>query len=326
MNIFFNRISWYDVQEKKHGRTFNTKNHFLYAPYKSCGQEMKIDKTWWESLLPSTREKIALRQFSLSTIEIPHKTTEDSEYCRKMRCALTADADYIYHRYLDSFDYHVWFDENLTNGPKNVLLFSLSDMEKTLILKNDFKLLSERLEREILSFPLFIRLSGTSGKNSFELAPIQSIQDIFTFLRLNKNVRFELQKPKETCLILMPWRKEIEPKYEFRIFVHERRLTAVSQQDWFELFEYDDDDLCLFKEAFDSIEFISQLPYNSFVADVWVDRKMQCVNLIECNPFGAHSASGSALFNWDKDFDQLHGKTNFVEFRFTSLLKNESDI
>ena len=31
------------------------------------------------------------------------------------------------------------------------------------------------------------------------------------------------------------------------------------------------------------------------------------VYIIEINPFGAHSSSGSALFNWKTDFDLLYG-------------------
>ena len=59
------------------------------------------------------------------------------------------------------------------------------------------------------------------------------------------------------------------------------------------------------------------LPYNDYVMDVFVDimtedkaskkREMK-VFIIEINPFGAGSSSGSALFEWKTDYDLLYGQ------------------
>lgn len=51
---------------------------------------------------------------------------------------------------------------------------------------------------------------------------------------------------------------------------------------------------------------IDLILYASYVLDVVIleDNK---VMLIECNPFGAWMSSGSALFDWQKDYDILYG-------------------
>jgi hypothetical protein len=49
--------------------------------------------------------------------------------------------------------------------------------------------------------------------------------------------------------------------------------------------------------------------YPSYVLDVVVLDDFK-VLLIECNPFGAWMSSGSALFDWDKDYDILYGNTS----------------
>ena len=63
--------------------------------------------------------------------------------------------------------------------------------------------------------------------------------------------------------------------------------------------------------------WIKYLPYKSFVADIWIDFDDSKAYLIECNPFGIHSASGSALFNWKRDCDILYGiDTKSPQFRY----------
>lgn len=94
---------------------------------------------------------------------------------------------------------------------------------------------------------------------------------------------------------------------EFRGFVFEKRLVAISQYFWFNFFpdlvkrhnQYLDR-MCDF---FESV-LKSRVPYESYVVDFAVlDDK---IIVIELNPFG--DVSGACCFNWTKDKLLLHGK------------------
>jgi D123 len=141
-------------------------------------------------------------------------------------------------------------------------------------------------------------------------------------LFLNQEYRSD---KKNVALVLMPWNHTLESKYEFRIFVVNGKLTAVSQQMWYKLYQYSQDELDLIMNALDDLKFMPDVPYDTFVGDVWID--LQNVNegdhechLIECNPFGAQCGAGSSLFEWSNDFDQLYGKKNTIDFRYLSIL------
>eukprot|EP00759_Apiculatamorpha_spiralis_P005217 PhF_6_TR13182/c0_g1_i2/m.20798 len=130
---------------------------------------------------------------------------------------------------------------------------------------------------------------------------------------------------------LMPW-KENMPKFrEFRVFVHEARVTAISQQ-----FLYSSNE-ALMSLADDAernkrihkwvkliVEFaegkvVSELaPLKSFVLDMSLlsheeemketDATVLKPYFIEINPFGFNYSSGSALFDWIGEFSKLYGR------------------
>ena len=46
----------------------------------------------------------------------------------------------------------------------------------------------------------------------------------------------------------------------------------------------------------------------SAVMDVIIDYESLKCNIVEFNPFGAQLKTGSSLFHWINDYNQLHGK------------------
>jgi hypothetical protein len=121
-------------------------------------------------------------------------------------------------------------------------------------------------------------------------------------------------KPKgDLTLYLMPWQK-IDKDREFRVFVHENEITAISQQ---QLYDVNDTLVNLGEEEraekiknwCDLIEgcFHEKIKpkvdhVDSYVLDIAIiDRdkdKEEIAYPIELNPFGKEYSSGSALFNW----------------------------
>lgn len=112
-------------------------------------------------------------------------------------------------------------------------------------------------------------------------------------------------------LYLIPW-QDIDTDREFRVFIHQNEVTAISQQNCYEV----NDTLCLLnseerskkiRKWCDLIEedFHEKIKpkltgIDSCVLDIAIidQEKEEVPYPIELNPFGKEYTSGSALFNW----------------------------
>lgn len=166
--------------------------------------------------------------------------------------------------------------------------------------------------------PYFMKLNSCSPKDSPFGIKINSVDHIILSLVTSIRCNISLEKDKNHYIVLKPWREDINKKKEFRVFVFKSKITAVSQYHWFNYCELDNLNL---EDVYNKIdEFCMNIikninsKYDSFVIDVHLHND-NYIELIELNPWGP---SGSCLFEWKKDFDQLYGKTNFVEFRILS--------
>ena len=228
----------------------------------------------------------------------------------------------IYDSYIESFDYDIWFNENISNGPKNVVLIPITDIIKDVLCclhENKELSIAQKQEFEIFEHVIsdiiigkkdfnsvFMRLSSTSGKNERPLRPHTNAESIIENMYKNKLfVRQEYKRKKTSYLILMPWADSFE--YEFRIFVVNKRITAASPQRWWEIKQFSSDEIEKIECALTNVRFIKEVQYDTFIADVYVDMETSECKLIELNPFGAHSGAGSSLFNWETDYNVLHG-------------------
>jgi D123 len=121
----------------------------------------------------------------------------------------------------------------------------------------------------------------------------------------------------------MPFNNDIEARYEFRIFVVNNKLTAISQQNRYDLHQFSTKELKVIEYSLNNISFLDKCPYKTYVGDVYVNIATKTCHLIELNPFGAHSGAGAALFNWIDYFEILHGLNNSEpEFRYLSIINN----
>jgi hypothetical protein len=80
----------------------------------------------------------------------------------------------LYQSYLDGFDYHIWYNDNIPNGPKNVKVINIPSDTQQLLMK---KVRSDNPQLDALRDEInnylnkglstngyFVRLSSTSGK------------------------------------------------------------------------------------------------------------------------------------------------------------------
>jgi hypothetical protein len=131
---------------------------------------------------------------------------------------------------------------------------------------------------------------------------------------------------KHIDIYLIEW-IDIKPEFEFRVFVHNNKITAISQQNIYSLvFEnYFDNNLFneniknkldiivnyFNKEMITKIHWISNYTFDFAITD---DKPY----LIELNSFGKEYAAGSALFHWLLDEDILYNyNPDCIEFRYT---------
>ena len=234
--------------------------------------------------------------------------------------------DVLYYSFIESYDYHIWYDHALPMAPQNVSLYRLSDHEKATLAKGSTEMahklpLVKWVESCIadISTPLFVRLSGTSGKNKKSLRPLQDADDIVRFLVSNPLfVEQEYNKDKPTYVIMMPWIQKMQSKCEFRLFRYRGKITGLSQQYYTLLFQFSTGELNSIQQAIHKADFTGY-PEN-MVADIWIDFNTSTCHLIECNPYGSHCGAGSSLFHWIEDHDVLIGKSE-PEFRYLSIIK-----
>ena len=325
---------------------YNNNNLHEYDPYilSEDGKSVIIDKEWWKNnLTDHIRNLIHTRLqglYTINKVDVPHplQTDNDMKVLQK-----------VYQSYIDGYDYNIWYPKITTNNNINktlsgVHMIKISDEVKRCLLFDvnpDQELTDfERSIQQIIDTDnnnpninntnnsnkkYFVRLSSTSGKNEKAIRIFTNAHDIVRHLTSVKLFAYqEYQRTKDSYLILIPWNDKVLPRYEFRIFVVNNRLVAVSPQKWWELNQYTGDELELLESAFSNIDFIdsNQCPYQTFVSDVYVDTETSKVKLIEYNPFGAHSGAGSSFFNWITDYDLLHDTKaiEYAEFRYMSAI------
>ena len=306
---------------------YNNNNLHQYDPYILKNDTIFIDYYWFESLTDYTKKLIYSRlngNYELGKVPIPHIIQEDNT--KKM---LTT----VYQTYLDGFDYNIWYEPNIPNGPQNVKMIHISNKIKKIFIdifkfnnkyddnKKLLKLKNKINKCLIPNQPYFVRLSSTSGKNEKSLKEFYTADQIINHLTSNKLFVFqEYERDKDTYLILIPWNEYIDPRYEFRIFVIDGKLTGASIQCWYELIQHSSDELETFEYALSNIEFLNVFEYSSFIAEVYIDMDTKICHLIEVNAFGAYCGAGSSLFNWIDDYDLLHGIKGVPQLRYQSII------
>lgn len=171
----------------------------------------------------------------------------------------------------------------------------------------------------------FIRTENVSlkyGKHS--VGPYFKIRDIIESMLTSPSEHTPVHE-LPIKLYIIPW-VEIIKFQEFRVFVCNKKITAISQQSL-----YQSNDI-LNKLSKDEAELVinrwieiittyfnkkirGSIDIDSYVYDFGIladDRPY----FIEINPFGKEYSSGSSLFHWIIDEDILYGKKEEVYFRY----------
>ncbi len=118
------------------------------------------------------------------------------------------------------------------------------------------------------------------------------------------------------------WSAEIELQREIRVFCYAGRVTAISQDIWWEKAgwrdRYSDGFAQTIIEVWANVK--DCLPFDTCTLDVLMsppsEGQSRKAKIIEFNGFGAHLNTGSDLFHWVKDAAILQGKAPGITVRF----------
>jgi hypothetical protein len=139
----------------------------------------------------------------------------------------------------------------------------------------------------------------------------------------------------ESKLFLLPWKKQLINDFEFRIFVYQGKITAISQQHWgkrnITLRGMRDEDIHSLasnivlhfekkiKPKVNSLaeSFVMDFAYLGTLnmGEMSTSLKKLEPYFIEMNPWGKEYGAGSALFHWLIDEDILYSDGKQIEFR-----------
>ncbi len=125
-----------------------------------------------------------------------------------------------------------------------------------------------------------------------------------------------------TSVVLREWQSDLREEFEFRVFVHEGRVTAVSQYNPYCTFP---ELTALLNDPRQTQELLDKISayvndvhrlvkHDSYIIDIAVFRDK--IQIVELNPFA--QSTGPCLFSWRKDEQILLGKTGKPEIRVRS--------
>lgn len=196
---------------------------------------------------------------------------------------------------------------------------------------------------------IFVRLGATSAKDSFALdapttkpSPLTPNPDLILrrlltsgrcvgrILVLSENV---WKADPGEALIIQRWSPAIDLRYEFRVFIYQGKVNAISQDIWWEKLGWRDG---YSSGIVDTIVTLWSnvkgfLPFDTCTMDVFLSKDERShtnwkAGIIEFNGFGAHLNTGSDLFHWVNDADILTGKRKDIVVRFVDDWEDGSPV
>jgi hypothetical protein len=174
----------------------------------------------------------------------------------------------------------------------------------------------ERSNQELIVFTetMTQALQVTSGRAAIDL--LANSERILT--DLNRALDFPNLWDMKLIVRLF---QSIPYSMEFRGFVYDKKLTALSQYDPYICFEELNNPKTQRRiirkiEAFFNEQVMARVPYEHYIIDFGIRNlksKHAEIVVVEINSF--EPSTGSSLFSWDEDLDLLKGDSNEVVLR-----------
>ncbi|ADO67403.1 hypothetical protein crov369 [Cafeteria roenbergensis virus] len=313
----------------------NTNNHNEYFPVEILDEnKIKIDKKWFNKLTYKTKKRLHafISKYELDNLKFPHNNYKS---LNESQLKLWYN---IYHCYLQQYDFTEYADfynkdyVKIDISKNNLAILHkvckvvISTNTSTSWINTQFEDLSEEFILQIINGLkkydnyCFIKTNKTSGKNEISLTPKSTYLDVLNHLTNCKEYYIHFNRALDKYklgdtenLIISKWRDDFDKYREFRVIILDGKIKGISQQLWYEKIIYSEEEILKISNAI--IEFFNQNKF--YVPDMTVDINVNIkyhVDLIECNPGGLYSSSGSSLFHWINDYDKLYDNTDITYF------------
>jgi len=183
--------------------------------------------------------------------------------------------------------------------------------------ENELNALLDEYEGGLLSENYFVRTNSASLKTGlYGVGPYCHLKQIIISMVTSSYSHSGMGQK----LYLLPWKK-LDENNEFRVFVYNGRITAISQQHLYDVYENLSHASNRVLENMVNVLtnwYISyvkpRVPINSFVMDACFLTD-DSIYFIEANPWGMEYGSGSSLFNWKTDYNILYGHGDPIVLR-----------
>lgn len=171
----------------------------------------------------------------------------------------------------------------------------------------------------------FVRTEHCSLKyGEYKTGPYNSLKNIIKSI-ISSTYSHSCLRPddREIKLYLSPWIYDYDEDREFRVFVYNNNITAISSQNLYQ------ENIWL--KSHSNIKSIVESLLNFFYSTL--SSKLHNINngcytmdiyyskydqwyFIECNGFGAEYSAGSSLFHWQTHHDILYDKSPILPLRY----------
>jgi hypothetical protein len=248
------------------------------------------EETWFYNILQRKYNNVLISWFD----EVDITTIND----------LWWDIYYLYISYFfTDYYHHVLKYDNI--------IIKLSNVQKEYIKNNNYNELSNlytHIEEILLKYNnSFIKTTGFSPKKVNNIIPFDSNSkgiDVIKYLFSNKNDRC-MKFINYSNIFIQKWNDNITLDRELRIFIKNKEIIAISQQDCSKSYVFLN---CLsynYKEICNNcnklwLSIKEKIFYTNCILDVYIDDNLD-IHLIEINPTHSWTGAGSALFEWNND-------------------------
>lgn len=328
----------------------NTNNFHEFSPFgvlENSSVIEVIDYFWNHDLIETVREHF--KEIAINNkYELIIKSDLSDGLIKNLKNTIFAC---LYQAYIKQYHYDNFYREvsDYLIGTPNVFRLTDDDMEILKVLcvhkfegNSDEEIMNKYSQIGPLSFSkdvrklfqqeieFFVKLSCYSSKHDYDIQPIDNMTDLVLHLSRSKKFYSAYTKKEwvsfnfSISVILVPWVNKLKHRDEFRVFVKNKKITAITQQSWWIDHCFSNNTIIEIGNKIKNLvnNISNKLPFRSVVLDVIVIGD-EC-KLIECNSYGSFAASGGSLFCWKKDKNILEkeNQSDEIVFRVLTLDSN----
>lgn len=273
----------------------NSHSHIQYAPFSVIENLVYIEKIWWEQIRPELRIKIIISfgdYFGYAVRdEIPKNARKEGEAFERFLKAF--QSIFSVNNWAESLEgYSISIIDQ--NGIGKLTKISLEEIEthcQPILISSVKKYLEMHKETGI-----FMRMdNGHVTKR----CPKFTLEHVIAEIICN---------PKATILFMCPWRYEIAKNGEYRVFVYDGHVSAISQKECYKYEGLTFDKITTITKTIRQyiLKLNKRIPYLTYVADIWATTNVS--HLIKVLPGESWTSTESCLFNWEVDCKKLTQK------------------